>query len=188
MKYFCAALLAALALVGWLYDSSRIELSLTKTALATAENANKTTTETLERIAGDVREIGEKTSDLSKDILSLSAATQRGILSVRKEVASAKTVTLSDPLPRDIAVSLCLQHHTANSGNALHGEALPGAVLFVPSDAFAKQCAAAWKRVTWGDVVEWLIPLMEHDGKLQRQLDAGRAYYTPKVNAGGNVE
>ena len=145
--------------------------------LQVAEKANEVTNATLDRIAGDVRKAAEGTARLNQDVSELSDVTRRGLSGVRREMANAKTITLSDPLPGAVAESLCVQYHKANSGNALHGKTLSGAVLRLPADTFAKRCGSAWARVTWGAVIEWIFPLMEHDGGLQLQLEAGRRYY-----------
>ena len=180
--YLVAAVIAAMLLIAARTGISRwIDREV---RLQTAEKANETTNAALARIGEDLERVTEKTDELHRGVSDLAAATKSGLSSVRREIANAKTVTLADPLPGAVAESLCVQYHKANSRNALHGKALPGAVFQLPADAFAKRCGAAWGKVTWGDVIEWVFPLMEHDGSLQRQLDAGAAYYAPQGATG----
>jgi hypothetical protein len=177
-KYIIAlAVLGALFLSGFLGVKEWVNREV---RLHVAEKANEVTNDTLTRIEENMKQVTEETNKLHQGVSDLAVATQRGLSSVRREVANAKTINLGDPLPGAIAESLCVQYHKANSRNTLHREGIPDTVLQLQPDAFAERCRAAWARVTWGDVVEWLFPLMEHDGGLQRQLDAGRAYYAPK--------
>ena len=172
------AIIAALAAAGWFglhaWIDREVDLRLTT-------KANEVTNATLDRLTNDLAHIKQGTEKLNQDMGSLAQDTKSSLQRVRKELANAKTVTLADPLPDAVAASLCMQYHKANSGNALHGKALPDSILRLPADAFAAKCGDAWRKVSWGDVVEWLVPLMEYGGQLQRLLDAGRTYYSPKA-------
>ena len=172
------ALVTALAAAGWFGLHAWIdrEVNLRLTA-----NAAEVTNATLDRLTDDLAHIRQGTERLNQDMGGLAQDTKSTLSRMRKELANAKTANLADPLPDAVAASICVQFHKANSGNALHGKALPDSLLRLPEDAFATRCRNAWRKVTWGSVVEWLVPLMEYGGKLQRMLDAGRDYYSPKA-------
>ena len=181
MKY--AVALVSIAALLWAGHLGLKEWVNREVQLHVAEKANEVTNNTLNRIDGDIKKIAEGTNALRQGVSSLADTTQRGLSGVRREIANAKTINLGDSLPGNIAGSLCVQYHKANNRNALHREGIPDTILQLPPDAFTERCRTAWEKVTWGDIVEWLFPLMEHNGGLQLQLESGRTYYAPKDGA-----
>ena len=82
MKYVCAALCAALLVMGWLYRSANNELADTKTSLAVALEANETNQEAivrLERSIGNTNEVLAKWNEDRTTLAEVRSATRQAI-------------------------------------------------------------------------------------------------------------
>ena len=163
-----------------------IKYSIDKAAEATstaqiAIDANATTADTLKKTAEATTKMVTLTEGLASNVDNLSRNTTKGLRALQGSLKNAKQVDLDSRVPRDVVVPLCVQW-TKTSGykSGVAGKTLPGAPVQSAADALAEQCARAWAGVTWRDLVEYIMPLMQHAGELRLQLKAGAEYYSPK--------
>ena len=180
-KMIAAAGLVGLGLIA--AGGYAIKYSINKAAEATsaaqiAIEANATTAGTLKKTAEATAKMVELTEGLSGDIGALSRNTTTGLRALQGSLKNAKQVDLDSRVPRDVVVPICVQWVKASGHKSgVAGKAIPGAPVSSPADAIAEQCARAWERVTWRDLVEYIMPIMQHGGELRLQLKAGGEYY-----------
>ena len=152
-----------------------------ETAAAQAVDANKVTTATLERTANATKKLVDVTGALATDVQTLAKTTKTGMAKIQKGLANEKAINLDAVVSADVVSDVCVQWATASGQTSgMAGKALSGTSVPTSPHALAEQCKTAWARVTWRDLIEYIMPLMEHSGQLRLQLEAGAAYYAPQ--------
>ena len=180
-----AVVLAVLGLLGAGGYAIRYAIDKAATAESAATlavDANKVTNITLERQTNATEGMVQTTAKLADKVGILARDTTKGLRALQGSMKDAKEIDLDSLIPADTIVPFCVQWAKASGYSApMDGKAVPGAPLSGSSDAIAKQCRRAWARVTWRDLLEYIMPLMQHAGELRLQLKAGAEYYGPKV-------
>ncbi|WP_027188856.1 hypothetical protein [Desulfovibrio cuneatus] len=180
-----AAIFLAVGLL--LAGGKAIEYAIDKAAKAEAAaqqavQANVVTKHTLEYTTNATSKMVAVTGKLAEQVQTLASTTKKGMTSLQKGLADAKTIDLTAAVPADVSTALCVQWaESSGYAGGMAGKAVSSPLVQNTTHALAGQCRAAWANVTWRDLVEYVVPLMEYGGQTRMQLEAGAAYYGPKV-------